>query len=381
MELGPHHLRVIEAIASAGSINKAAARLGLTQPAVSTMLRRMETHLGVRLFERSPEGVRPTPVGAEVVARARAALSCIDDLNASLGARPGADPEVLRVGIQACPALTLLGDDLETLAPSLHLRVDPGAGRIPPLLASGGLDLGLFQEPLGRTDPPPPDVERFVLVEKEPLFVGLSSASPLASRDTLDLAELDDLDWIDDPLDDGPWPAYFRAACAAAGFQPRVRYWSTDWQIAASLIRSGRAIGVYQPTAGPREGIVFRRLTGDPLGQRLVLMWRPEAGAAARRLLDTLGEAYLRLVRAHSLYAEWWDAHPEAHPALPFAASEGRASAVAGEARPEGERFPGRGAPSGEPPADPGGAAGQIPLRRSWNAATAAAEPGRIRPP
>ncbi len=66
---------MIEAIAATGSISKAAARLGLTQPAVSTMLRRVEGHLGVQLFVRSPEGVTPTPVGAEVATRARAALA------------------------------------------------------------------------------------------------------------------------------------------------------------------------------------------------------------------------------------------------------------------------------------------------------------------
>ncbi|MEU9866393.1 LysR family transcriptional regulator [Actinomadura sp. NPDC048021] len=347
MDLGPHHLRMIEAIAATGSISKAAARLGLTQPAVSTMLRRVEGHLGVQLFVRSPEGVTPTPVGAEVATRARAALAGIDDLNAALAHRvsePAAAP-LLRIGVQACPVLTRLGDHLGSLSPEsrLHLRVDPGGGRIPALLASGTLDIGLFQEPVDRPPRPRGGLERLVLVEREPALVGMSCSSPLAAGATVDLADLADHDWIDDPLDDGPWPAYLRGVCAEAGFRPRVRYWATDWQISASLIRSGRAVAIYQPTAAPRAGVAFRRITGDPLGQRVVLMWRPGAGRAAARLRDVFDAVYLDLVRAQRAYGDWWDEHPEAHPALPVPAGP-----VEG-AGPGAGAGPGEGGGSGDP--------------------------------
>jgi DNA-binding transcriptional LysR family regulator len=325
VDLGPHHLRMIEAVAATGSISKAAARLNLTQPAVSTMLRRVEGHLGVQLFVRSPEGVVPTPVGEEVATRARAALACIDDLNAALAHRRS-DPSplpLLRIGVQACPPLTRLSEHLDVVSPGtrLQLRVDQGGGRIPALLASGALDIGLFQEPVDYTAPPLDGLERIVLVECEPALVGMSSSSPLAAHEILDLADLADQDWLDDPLDDGPYPAYFRGVCASAGFQPRVRFWSTDWQIAASLIRSGRAIGIYQPTAAPRDGMAFRRITGDPLGQRVVLVWRPEVEQAAGRLRGVFNDVYMQLVRAQRVYGEWWDEHPEAHPALPVATS------------------------------------------------------------
>ena len=318
MDLGPHHLRMIEAIAATGSISKAAARLGLTQPAVSTMLRRVEGHLGVQLFVRSPEGVTPTPVGAEVATRARAALAGIDDLNAALAHRLPAAPPLLRIGIQACPALTGLGEHLDALHPEarLQLRVDPGGGRILALLGSGALDIGLFQEPAGHDPRPRDGLRRLVLVEREPLLVGMAAAGPLAAGPAVDLADLADRDWLDDPLDDGPWPAHFRAVCAGAGFTPRVRYWSSDWQISASLIRSGRAVGLYQPTAASRDGIAFRRIAGDPLAQRVVLMWRPEAEPAAERLRAAFTGVYLGLVQAQRIYREWWDEHPEAHPAL-----------------------------------------------------------------
>lgn len=320
MDLGPHHLRMIEAIATTGSISKAAARLDLTQPAVSTTLRRVESHLGAQLFVRSPEGVTPTPIGAEVAARARVVMSCIDDLNMALARKPLAGSPVLplRVGAQICPALVKLSDRFDTLFPSarLHLRVDRGSGRIVSLIASGALDIGLVQVPRGHIPATPAGVESFVLVDDEPMLVGVAANSPLASHDVLALGDLAEYEWIDDAADDGPWPAYFREVCAAAGFRPRVDFWSSDWQISSSLIRSGRAIGLYQPTAVARDGVEFRRLKDDPFGQRIMLLWRQEASAAALRMRDALSRAHLELVRASEIYSRWWEDHPEAHPAF-----------------------------------------------------------------
>ncbi|MGQ4420892.1 LysR family transcriptional regulator, partial [Streptomyces sp. SAS_269] len=79
MELELRHLRVLCAIADAGSVGRAAAQLGYSQPAVSTQLRRIERHLGEPLFERGASGVRPTPYGAEVVAQARDVLTRADE--------------------------------------------------------------------------------------------------------------------------------------------------------------------------------------------------------------------------------------------------------------------------------------------------------------
>jgi DNA-binding transcriptional LysR family regulator len=61
------HLRLIEAIAEAQSISGAAAKLHITQPAVSKGLREIEGVLGVRIFERGPNGVALTPYGRAVV--------------------------------------------------------------------------------------------------------------------------------------------------------------------------------------------------------------------------------------------------------------------------------------------------------------------------
>ncbi|WP_020673957.1 LysR family transcriptional regulator [Amycolatopsis nigrescens] len=320
MELGPHHLRMLDAIAANSSISKAAARLGLSQPAVSTMLRRVERHLGVQLFTRTSEGTAVTPVGAEVVARARAVLAGLDDLGAAVARSPrdGRAVPVLRLGAQPCPALNTLSGQLGMVLPRarVRLRVDPSPGRIVSLLGSGALDVGLVLEPVIRTGSAPPDVERQVLVHREPAFAGLSTQDSLARCDSIGLADLGERQWIDDPLDDGPWPAYFRQACASAGFQPQVSFWTGDWHVSNSLVRSGQAVALYHPTSRLLDGLVLRPLRGDPLAHRVVLMWRREAASAAHRLAAALGDIYRKLATANTEYARWWAEHPGAHPAL-----------------------------------------------------------------
>lgn len=55
------HLRALCAIADAGSLHQAARRLGVSQPSLTTQLRRIENSLGAELFRRERTGCRPTP--------------------------------------------------------------------------------------------------------------------------------------------------------------------------------------------------------------------------------------------------------------------------------------------------------------------------------
>lgn len=80
-------LRILHALAMTGSLTAAAGTLGLSQPAVSQRIKRVETRLAVPLIERNGRGIRLTTAGRiladhgrTVVAEIDAALSAIDDL-------------------------------------------------------------------------------------------------------------------------------------------------------------------------------------------------------------------------------------------------------------------------------------------------------------
>ena len=112
MELELRHLRVVVAVADAGSIGAAARALGLDQPLVSRQLRRIEAELGVVLFHRAAGGATLTPTGSDFVQRARPLLQEFEGL--LQGAR--SSTASLRFGASALGVLAgELIDALDTL--------------------------------------------------------------------------------------------------------------------------------------------------------------------------------------------------------------------------------------------------------------------------
>src|SRR4029078_9301840 len=81
MEL--RHLRHFVAIAEERSFTRAAERLWVAQPGLSTQIRRLESELGVQLFERHTRGVDLTDAGELFLERARTALAAADAARAT----------------------------------------------------------------------------------------------------------------------------------------------------------------------------------------------------------------------------------------------------------------------------------------------------------
>lgn len=93
------HLALVLAIAEYGSLARAASELYLTQPALSRLLREVETTLGVILFERTRHGMVPTAAGTVCLEHARATAGQIDVMHRRI--RDLADPYAGSVGIGA----------------------------------------------------------------------------------------------------------------------------------------------------------------------------------------------------------------------------------------------------------------------------------------
>jgi DNA-binding transcriptional LysR family regulator len=101
-------LDLLDSVAELGSLGRAAARHGMSQPAVSMRMSQLERRLGIRLLCRDASGTRLTPAGERVVALARRVLGETAALLAEVGSLAAAERSRLRVAASLTIAEHLL---------------------------------------------------------------------------------------------------------------------------------------------------------------------------------------------------------------------------------------------------------------------------------
>ena len=74
------HLKYTIEVYKAGSISGAAQNLYMAQPNLSKAIKELEKELGFEIFERSPEGMRPTDMGIRFIYHAKNILAEVDDV-------------------------------------------------------------------------------------------------------------------------------------------------------------------------------------------------------------------------------------------------------------------------------------------------------------
>lgn len=123
-ELAPHELRVLVSVAEARGFGAGAARLGLTQSAVSHAVRTAERKLGAVLFTRGRQGAAPTEAGTRAVARARHILRLLDTMSADVHAATGEATGTVRIAAFRSAAVHVLPGVLDRLS-AKHPGVSP----------------------------------------------------------------------------------------------------------------------------------------------------------------------------------------------------------------------------------------------------------------
>ncbi|MEV7598297.1 LysR family transcriptional regulator [Kitasatospora sp. NPDC089797] len=264
---------------------RAATRLHMTQPPLSRAIKQLEADLGALLLTRSPTGVALTPVGAVLLDEARALLDHADRVRARVGAAAGA--ATLTVGLLGDgtdPGVTRLAASFRERHPGVDIRIrdtdltDPTCG-----LRAGLVDVALTRAPFDGT------ALTVRTLRADPVGVVLRADDPLAGRDRLRPAELDDRRWFQFPPGTDPvWQSYWNGGTPRRG--PVVRavqecLQAVLWNGTVGLAPLGHEL--------PAEFVVVPLVDMPP--SRVVVAWNEgDADPLLRSFVELATAAYRR---------------------------------------------------------------------------------------
>lgn len=267
------YLHALRALREHGTITAAAAALHLTPSAVSQQLHVLSRSVGVPLLVRHGRLVRLTPQALVLLEHAEILHAQLERTRADLAGQ--ADGQVGRLMIGAfataisgvvAPALA----ELSAVRPRLEVMVqEMQAPECFTRLDSGELDLAITVEWRDAPHRGDPRYARRDLL-RDPLDVALPATHPLARRSMVRLDDLAAQPWIAG-APGSPCAEVALAACATAGFNPRVRHVTEDWNAVIALVRAGAGVALIPRLALPTrpEGIVIRTLGQNGPARRI----------------------------------------------------------------------------------------------------------------
>ncbi|MFM9595117.1 LysR family transcriptional regulator [Streptomyces scabiei] len=254
-----HQLRLYLALSEELHFGRAAARLFITQPALSQQIRELERRLGVRVVERTSRTLTLTDAGQALLPEARAAVTAVDRLRRVADAQLRQISRRLVVGTMGAEASMAHTRAVLALLQERHpgtsvQLVNLGFGDHMAALAQQEADVVFLRPPV--TD----DIELHHLAT-EPRVACLSTGHPLAVLPRLTLAQLADVPVVDMP-EQVPrlWWDFWAADPRPDG--SRVRYGPvvTDMESLLHTVAAGEAM-CFLPKAAreyfPRPGIRY----------------------------------------------------------------------------------------------------------------------------
>ena len=300
MELDVRRLRVLREVALRGTITAAAESLGFTPSAVSQQLSALERESRTALLERAGRGVRLTEAGQVLVKRTEAVLTALEEAQAALEESREAIAGELRVAASGSVARALVvpvAAAISAAHPQLRVSVlETDAAESERQLRLGQLDVAVGHEYSRDHSRDQEEIGRVELFAEDMLVAAPAGRMTPPVR----LADLAGAVWAAEPAESSCGRAV-RSACRAAGFEPDVRYVSSEPSVLLSAVLAAGAVALLPrlsltrpvpcveilPVAGPavRRQVFAAHRRGNLL--------RP----AVALLLDRLQEAATNLPR------------------------------------------------------------------------------------
>jgi DNA-binding transcriptional LysR family regulator len=295
------HLRYFLAVAEELSFSRAAARVYLSQPALSQQIRKLEEELGVGLFSRTRRQVELTEPGRMLLEGTQQALVQIDQSVRAVREASGAESSRLRVGFpeyanhtplarilqdfqRRSPGVELEQHELLTLQQTLQ-QIDE--------LRRGTLDLGFLLLPVEEETL---ELEHVLRIE---LIAALPENHPLAERDEIPMRELEEepLILFSRRFHPGCYD-YVVSCCKSAGFRPNIVQRNEPQLYSGAttyrMVASKAGIGIVVPPMNVPSGVsgvVFRPLVEPTPALNLAAAWRQDNPSRNLKVfLDVLRE-------------------------------------------------------------------------------------------
>ncbi|MFE0100714.1 LysR family transcriptional regulator [Streptomyces sp. NPDC059009] len=237
-----HRLRLLRELKHRGTLAAVAAALSYSPSSVSQQLSQLESEAGVTLLEPVGRRVRLTPQAEILVAHTEAVLARLEQAEADIADSLSEVTGTLRVAAFQTAALALLPTALtllRTAHPALRVHVvEAEPERSLPALLARDVDLVVTEEYPGLPQPRPAGTEREELADD-----ALRLARPDRPRVRQPLAalrELADHPWVMEPVGSAA-RRWATALCRSAGFEPDVRFESSDLLLHLRLVEGGHA--------------------------------------------------------------------------------------------------------------------------------------------
>ncbi len=270
------HFWYFLAVAEERHFGKAAKRLGMSQPPLSQQIKILEQSLGVKLLERSRQGVRLTKQGSEILGPVQRFMEHAQRLQlAVIDARQGRNTSVTIGAVNAAlfdimPRLTRIA---KQRYPHLSLSLsEMDSGSALAAVQNGEIDIALarFDQQISSLEIRP--------IVKDHLVIVLPIDHPLTKRDQIALVDLAGENLVLSPRRVSP--SFFDqivSACRQAGFSPRVVYEVRSVVSQIAFVGCGDAIGMV-PSRSMRFGggdVVFRPLVESIDVVTIAAAWDP----------------------------------------------------------------------------------------------------------
>jgi DNA-binding transcriptional LysR family regulator len=286
-------LRYFVAVAEEKNFSRAARRLHISQPPLSTHVKSLEKDLGVRLLDRSNRGVVLTPAGQVFYEEIRSVFRRLEQARLKAQNADQGDVGALSVGFVSIadygilpPALKRFRERFPKVDVQLHeLTTDAQIKEI----RAGRLHLGIA---LGPVDEPDLAIET-VLQEK--LLLAVPAARRLFKAEgPVRLKAVSGESFIIPPREVAPGLFdLIVSECRASGFTPRISQYARQMQTVIGLVASGMGVALVPSSVKnlKRAGVQYRALRGSTASVELgLLRSRDDDGPLGERFAAVLKE-------------------------------------------------------------------------------------------